>query len=150
MAFMQHADMVYKYETFEPTSIIIEEDSEEYGHFVDLENMEPVEIVEYYVVRSVYRGQYDVRRKSVKNPRYTRRIIKMNIDNEEDIHKIPYEYLDTSKNSSSNSSSSSICSLFRCFCRRTYMIFISVSISVVFLCNMKNSQVVTTNSKMAT
>jgi hypothetical protein len=70
-------DFIYKYETFDSIydiesnsvySSCSEEDSDHtYGYFIDLENMEPVETVEYYVVKNIFNNEYNVCKRTIRN-----------------------------------------------------------------------------------
>lgn len=129
--------MIYKYGSFDSLDNlrmegdIENEIKEDYGYFVDIENAEPVEIIEFYLVKSIYRNEYNVCRKNVKNPKY--KGSKNNMDIEvEDTENDDY-LMENIKNKCSY--------LFRCFIKNAYITFIGVTISMMLLCNMKDENV---------
>lgn len=126
-------NFVYSYDTFDSMDDIEsnsaysqEENPNEYpyGHFVDLENMEPFETVEYYVVKNAYGNAYNVCKKTVRNPN--------NI-------KIVSEKMDNKKKRNSTKGN-----IFRCLCKYMYnnihMIVMGIFATVI-ICNTGEKQV---------
>lgn len=125
--------MIYRYGSFDTVEMncvkkTFNANEEEYGHFVDIENAEPVEIIEFYLVKNMCGNGYNVCRKNTVNPNYVSSISSDESEDEND------DYLmENLKNSCSH--------IFRCFIKQAYITFIGVTVSMMLLCNTKSHEI---------